>query len=213
MRKLHAAPVRRSVGRAGADRLPETTAAPPFFRDSAANPMTDMTTGGRHSAITFAASSNLPIFCISNVAPPISRRRRTDDEIDKPFVVFREVLKRAGATTNEFGAGARLVTAVVQCRHTGDRAAKSRAGGWKACRAASSSLLLCGARAPGFRSPRLPLADKVLVGPPSRGPSACGPRRRQRFGGRASRTGVPVPWRPPTRPRRASLGRGCCLGL
>jgi hypothetical protein len=35
----------------------------PFFRDIA-NPVNAMITGGRHSAITFAACPNLPIFCI-----------------------------------------------------------------------------------------------------------------------------------------------------
>jgi hypothetical protein len=64
VRKLHAAPVRRSAGRAGADRLPATTAKLPFCRDSAANPINDVTTGGRHSAITLAACSNLPSFRI-----------------------------------------------------------------------------------------------------------------------------------------------------
>ena len=77
MRKLHAAPVRRSVGPAGP--LAPTTAAPPFFRDSAASPISDMTTGGRHRATTFgAACSNVPSFRISNFTSPISRLRRTD---------------------------------------------------------------------------------------------------------------------------------------
>src|SRR5512132_4334685 len=81
------------------------------------------------------------------------------------FCVPRGVEARAGATGDESGVGARPVTAVVPCLSTGDRVAKSRAGGWKPCRAALSSLLLCGVRAPGFRSARLPLADEVLIGP------------------------------------------------
>jgi hypothetical protein len=39
------------------------------LRDSAASPINDMTTGGGHSATTFAACSNLPIFRISNATP------------------------------------------------------------------------------------------------------------------------------------------------
>jgi hypothetical protein len=42
---------------------------PPFFRDSAASLINDVMTGGGHSATTFAACSNLPIFRISNATP------------------------------------------------------------------------------------------------------------------------------------------------
>jgi hypothetical protein len=78
VRKLHAAPVRRAVGRAGWDCLPVTTTARPFFRDSAASPINDITTGGRHSATTFVACSNLPMFRISNLSASFSRWRGSD---------------------------------------------------------------------------------------------------------------------------------------
>jgi hypothetical protein len=42
--------------------LPATTTARPFFRDSAASPINDITTGGRHSATIFVACSKVPIF-------------------------------------------------------------------------------------------------------------------------------------------------------
>src|SRR5512132_718275 len=58
-------------------RRPATT-VPPFFRDSAASPTSDMTTGGRHSAITFAAWASFSIFCISDFRPPIGRWRSNE---------------------------------------------------------------------------------------------------------------------------------------
>jgi hypothetical protein len=58
--------------------LPATTAARPFFRDSVASPINDITTGGRYSATTFVACSNLPIFRISNLTFSFSRWRGAD---------------------------------------------------------------------------------------------------------------------------------------
>jgi hypothetical protein len=64
------------------------------------------------------------------------------DEIDKPFRC--ELLFWGG---------------------TGDRAAKSWAGGCKPGHWPSVSFLACGTRAPLRMPPRLPLADKPFVGP------------------------------------------------
>ena len=73
---------------------------------------------------------------LKNINPP-------EPKSTSRFFVFREVLKRAPERPpTKSGVGARPVTAVVPCLSTGDGVAKSRAGGRKPCRAASSSLLL-----------------------------------------------------------------------
>jgi hypothetical protein len=53
---------------------------------------------------------------------------------------------------------------LLSSRSTGDRAAKNRARGCKPDRAASTSLLTCGTRAPLSITAPLPLADEPLVG-------------------------------------------------
>jgi hypothetical protein len=74
--------------------------------------------------------------------PPQHRTKlHSTDEIDKPF--RRDLLS---------------------LRSTGDRAAKNRARGCKPDRAASTSLLTCGTRAPLSITAPLPLADEPLVG-------------------------------------------------
>jgi hypothetical protein len=54
------------------------TIVPRFFGDKAANPINDVTTGGRHSAIAFPAWANLSIFCMSKFISFFSRWRRCD---------------------------------------------------------------------------------------------------------------------------------------
>src|SRR6266511_788997 len=81
----HEEPRGARLERTPGDVLRPATTAPPFQRDIAASPTSDMITGGRHSAITFAACPNLPVFSILT-SPFFSQWRRSDQTWSTPIV-------------------------------------------------------------------------------------------------------------------------------